>query len=128
LHIVKNIIVKELHSEINPINEYMRHTLKAFIRFVDSTIATSDEKKMRTGQDIGDVIEEVIIKTKNNKEHKIILRDSSQIQVFNLETYEKEVARHVMAEYIDENNIEINHSVLNTRMIGRKLLDYLRNK
>ena len=82
--------------------------------------------KMRTGEDIGDIVEEVDIQTKDGKRHRIIRRDSTQIQVFNVETGEKEAARHVMADYIDEKGMDIPHAHLNTRMIGKKLLDKLR--
>jgi hypothetical protein len=119
LHIIKDILKKELYSEINPINEYMRHTLKAFVQYVKSVVSPQDERrKMRTSQDIGDIVEEMEITTTDNKRHRIVRRDSTQIQVFDCETDEKEVARHVMSQYIDENNLNIDHPKLNTRMIG----------
>ena len=104
----------------------MRHTLKAFVKYVNSITLIPDGRiKMRTGEDIGNIVEEAEIKTMDNIYHRIIRRDSAQIQVFNINTNEKEVARHIMANYIDENNIDIPHAKLNTRMIGKKLLEYL---
>ena len=127
LGLIKAILKQELISEINPINEYMKHTLKAFVRHVSSvTSVYKGRTNMRTGEDIGDIVEEVDIQTKDGKRHRIIRRDSTQIQVFNVETGEKEVARHVMADYIDEEGMDIPHARLNTRMIGKKLLDKLR--
>lgn len=127
LSLIKDILRKELASEINPINEYMRHTLKAFVNHV--SLATIPRgSKMRKGEDIGDIVEEVEITMHNNKSHRIIRRDSTQIQVFDLDTNEKEIARHIMAQYIDENKIDIPHAKLNTRMIGKKLLEFLRKQ
>lgn len=126
LGIIKSILSKELNAEINPINEYMRHTLKAFVKYVDSvTSVRNGERKMRTGQDIGDIVDDIIISTKDEIEYRIIRRDSTQIQVYNVETGEKETARYIMAQYIDEKGLDIEHERYNTRTIGKKLLDIL---
>ena len=125
LGLIRNILIQESVSDINPINDYMKHTLKAFVRHVKSVTSISDRKKMRTGEDIGDIVQEKIIHTKDGNNYKIIQRDSTQIQVYNLLDNEKEIARHIMSKYIDENNININHRKQNTRSIGKKLLEYL---
>ena len=126
LGIIQSILTKELNAEINPINEYMRHTLKAFVQHVNSvTLINGGERKMRTGQDIGDIVDDVRITTMDGIEYQVIRRDSSQIQVFNFETGEKENARGIMSQYIDENKMNVEHKRLNTRMIGKKLLDIL---
>lgn len=125
LHIIKNILDLEVKCEINPINEYMRHTLKGFVNFISEKTTKSVSKKMRTGQDIGDIVDEVEITMNNGKAYIVIRRDSTQIQVFDKETEEKQIARHIMSEYIDENSIDIPHNRLNTRSIGKKLLEYL---
>ncbi len=119
--ILKELLEQEATGEINPINEYMRHTLKAFIRHCSLT--TEPTKTMRTGEDIGEIVEEATIET-NNGQYKVIRRDSTQIQVFNLETGDKEVARHILAQYIDENNIDIKHKQYNTRTIGKKFFEW----
>lgn len=117
--ILQELLELEVAGEINPINEYMRHTLKAFIRHSSLTTEPSSTKTMRTGEDIGEIIEEAIIETSSGR-YRVIRRDSTQIQVFDLETGDKEIARHVLAQYIDENNIDINHKQYNTRTIGKK--------
>jgi hypothetical protein len=129
ISMLKGILNLEMNGEINPINEYMRHTLKAFIKhssFV--TQSNSHGKRISPNEDIGDVIEQIEITMKNGNQYSIIRRDSTQIQVFNIESGEKEIARRIMASYIDENHIGINHSGLNTRTIGKKLLEWHKGK
>lgn len=121
--ILQELLGLEVAGEINPINEYMRHTLKAFIRHSSLTTEPSIQKTMRTGEDIGEILEETEITTKNG-EYRVVRRDSTQIQVFNIETGDKEVARHILAEYIDENNIGIQHEKYNTRTIGKKFFEW----
>jgi len=128
LGLIRELLIKESQSDINPINEYMKHTLKAFVQHVKGATNISDRKKMRTGEDIGDIIQEYTIATNDGKKHKIIQRDSTQIQVYDLDSNDKEIARRIMAQYIDENKIDIDHRKFNTRMIGKKLLDYLANQ
>jgi hypothetical protein len=117
--ILKDLLRLEVSGEINPINEYMRHTLKAFIRHSSLTTEPISNRTMRTGEDIGEIIDEVIINTKSGQ-YRVIRRDSTQIPLFNIETGDKEVARHILAQYIDENKIGIKHEQYNTRTIGKK--------
>lgn len=124
LSIIIDILKLEMQGAINPINEYMRHTLKAFIRHSSSIIESSNRKTMRTGEDIGEIIDEANIETSDGNTYRIVRRDSSQIQVFNLETGDKEVARYILARYIDENKINIKHKEYNTRTIGRKFFEW----
>lgn len=121
--ILQELLELEVAGEINPINEYMRHTLKAFIRHSSLTTEPATQKTIRTGEDIGEILEETEIKTKSG-EYRVVRRDSTQIQVFNIETGDKEVARHILAQYIDENNIDIQHEKYNTRTIGKKFFEW----
>jgi hypothetical protein len=121
--ILQELLGLEVAGKINPINEYMRHTLKAFIRHSSLTTEPSTQRTMRTGEDIGEILEETEIKTTNG-EYRVIKRDSTQIQVFNIETGDKEIARHILAEYIDENNMDIPHKKYNTRTIGKKFFEW----
>jgi len=120
--VLQNVLGLEVSGKINPINEYMRHTLKAFIQH-SLTTEKSYTKTTRAGEDIGDEIDNATIKTKSG-EYEVIRRNSHQIQVFDLETGNKEIARRVLAQYIDENSLGIKHEELNTRMIGRKFFEW----
>lgn len=128
LAMVRDILNMEAQGEINPINEYMRHTLKAFVRHSSLAVQPKGLKTMRTGEDIGEIIEETSIKLKDGSSYRVVLRDSTQIQVFNLETGDKEVARHILAKFIDENKLKIPHRELNTRSIGKQFFKWSVNK
>ncbi len=122
--VLRKILNLEIQGVINPINEYMRHTLKAFIQHASSITEAKNRKTMRTGEDIGEITDEATIITKDGNIYRIIRRDSKQIQVYNQDSGDKEVARHILAKYIDENNIAIEHKKYNTRMIGKKFFTW----
>lgn len=121
---VRDVLNMEAQGKINPINEYMRHTLKAFIRHSSAIVQSKGVRTMRTGEDIGEIIEEATINLKDGTSYRVVRRDSTQIQVFNSETGDKEVARRVLAKFIDENKLKIPHSELNTRSIGKQFFDW----
>ena len=128
LAMVRDILNMEAKGEINPINEYMRHTLKAFVRHSSLVVQSKGLKTMRRGEDIGEIIEEANIKLKGGSSYQVVLRDSTQIQVFNLETGDKEVARYILSKFIDENKLQIPHRELNTRSIGKQFFKWYSNK
>lgn len=121
--IIREILSLEASGQINPINEYIRHTLKAFARHSLLTTEQAKGKPMRTGEDLGEIVDETEIKTKSGS-YRVVRRDSSQIQVINLETGDKEVAKHVLAQFIDENGLKISHQEYNTRTIGKKFFEW----
>ena len=125
---VREVLNFETNGKINPINEYMRHTLKAFIKHSSAVTQAKTAKTMRTGEDIGEIIEEEEISLQNGEKYLVVRRDSTQIQVYNFETGEKQVARQVLSKFIDEHGINIPHEQLNTRSIGRKFFEWLKLK
>ncbi len=122
LEIIKEILELEAVGAINPINEYMRHTLKAFIGHFAQI--THVNKRIKTGEDIGEIVDSYDITFKNIK-YRIIRRDSNQIQIYNTSNQEKVIARKLMIEYIEKHRINITYADQNTRTIGRYLLEYL---
>jgi len=117
---VRDILKMEAQGEINPINEYMRHTLKAFVRHITDAIQPVNSRKLRTGEDIGEIIEEAVITLQGGISYRIVRRDSSQIQAYNAETDEKVPARTILIQFIEENNLDIQHNPKdNTRFIGK---------
>ena len=114
----------KMSGDINPINEYMRHTIKSFIRHSKMTTEPTIRKSIRVGENIGEVIKEAAISTSSGN-YKVVLRDSSQIQVFNQDSGDKEIARKILAQYIDEKALLIDHPNLNTRSIGRKFFELI---
>lgn len=120
LSILRSIMGREMLGEINPINEYMRHTLKAFIRYASLLTEFGMASSARAGGDIGEVIDEDFITLKNGRSYRVVMRDSTQIQVFDTETGDKKAARNILAEFINENGLPIQHDKLNTRGIGKQ--------
>jgi len=120
---LKNILVKEVNVEINPINEYMRHTLKSFIRHSDTIEQKNKKGNMRSG-DLGEIIDEVDIKI-NSIAYTILKRDSGQIQIINRETENKEAARPKLLKFVEENNIKLSGALSqNTRSIGKRCIEW----
>jgi hypothetical protein len=124
LPILRDIMSREMVGAINPINEYMRHTIKAFIRH-GSALTAGPSKTMRTGEDIGDIKEEQEITLSNGRIFRVVMRDSTQVQVFDVATGDKQIARRVLAMYIDENGLPIPHQQLATRQIGKQFFDFM---
>jgi hypothetical protein len=126
--ILRGLLQSELLAEIPPINEYMRHTLKAFIQHLVTYSLSSKSKKNRT-EDTTDIVETRIVEFVNGNQYEINRRSSSQIQVFRLppdgsdEDKEQVPAKRVMLDYIEEKALDVGYkSGANTRSIGRHLL------
>jgi hypothetical protein len=121
---LREILCMESVGKINPINEYMRHTLKAFIKHASSVVQPMSNIRNRMGGDIGEIIDEASISLNDGSQYRVVRRDSAQIQVFNSETGEKEIAFNILARFIDEKGLQIPHSQLNTRTIGRRFFEW----
>lgn len=124
LPMLRQILMHESIGEITPINEYMRHTIKAFIRHAAVVTQPNLMRVMRTGEDIGEITDEATIAMRDGRSYRVVRRDSTQIQVFNEETGDKEIARRVLSEFIDENRLKIPHRQLNTRGIGKHFFEW----
>ena len=124
---LRHIMARERVGEINPINEHMRHTLKAFIKYVSSITQPVGSNRTRMMGDIGEVTDELEITLNDGSSYSVVLRDSSQVQVFDCVTGEKQEAKRVMVQYIDEHGLAIPHHQLNTRGIGRQFFTLLGN-
>lgn len=127
LAILRHILAQETVGGINPINEYMRHTLKAFIRHAAS-ITAEPARTMRTGEDIGEVKEEFDIVLRDGTMYRVVMRESGQVQVFDRVTGDKLVARRILARYIDENALPVPHQRLATRGIGKQFFEVMRQR
>ena len=121
---IREVLRKEALGEINPINEYMRHTLKAFIKHITAVVAPPGNRARRVGEDLGEIIAEASIELHDGKSYRVVRRDSSQIQVYNSDTGDKVVARHILQKFIDENNLQIPYNSLNTRGIGQQFFNW----
>lgn len=119
--IIQSMLELEAKADISPINEYTRHTIKAFIYFIHQTLSPSLAN--RVGMDIGDIKQQEIIKI-DNEDYLLILRDSGQIQLFNNQD-EQIIARPLLRKYIRE-NLKIHDDISrNTRYYGKQIIDYI---
>lgn len=127
LNTLASILDKESTGEINPINEYLRHTIKAFVSHVTTRLLKERTSNRASGEDIGQIIDEVSYTTKRGITYRIILRSSTQIQVYRED--EKVVAKQVLREIIKENPpFDIPIKNINTRTMGRKVIQALKNQ
>ena len=126
VNIIKEILQKEIVGDLTPINEYMKHTLKAFILHISSIVDTDTGNRYRYGEDIGNVVKEVPVTLCDGNNYKIILRDSSQIQVFS--ENEKVVAKQILRKIIKEQRLNVPLSGINTRKMGAKVIEALATK
>jgi hypothetical protein len=120
--LIRQILQQEHEASISPINEYMRHTLKAFAYYIQQAINTSIGKN-RVGVDLGEVKQKKKIGI-DDENYTIVLRDSGQIQLFD-SSGDKVVARPRLIEFLKEKNISVDEAKENTRTLGKKVFDYL---
>lgn len=124
VNLIQNILKLEQEAKISPINDYMRHTLKAFTYYIIKTIDISSGKN-RVGEDIGEIKKKKEIQIKKQT-YTIILRDSGQIQLFNQDG-DKIQARPLLKKFLLEHGIQEKNNCLTTRCFGKQIFDYLEN-
>lgn len=122
--LIQNILNLEQEAKISPINEYMRHTLKAFTHYIIKTINISSGRN-RVGVDIGELrsSKEIVIKS---KAYTITLRDSGQIQLLNQDG-DKVIARPLLRDFLKEHSIKAAYGdAATTRTLGKQIFDYFK--
>jgi hypothetical protein len=126
LNTLVNVLEKEAIGEINPINECLRHTIKAFVSHIRARLLTQEINNRASGEDIGQIIEEIFHTTKDGTTYRIVLRNSTQIQVYHKD--EKLVAKQVLRKIIEDSSLNIPTKGINTRTMGKKVIQSLKNK
>ena len=121
--LIQNILKLEQEAKISPINEYMRHTLKAFTCFIVKTIDISSGKN-RVGEDIGEIKNTAEIEIEKQS-YVLVLRDSTQIQLFDVNG-DKIPARSLLRKYLADINIAEKYGEgTNTRQLGKQIFEHL---
>ena len=123
--LIKGILRSEQECEINPISDYLRHTLKAFARhiIVEQTQFTNPRKVMaETGE-----IDEVVFVDLSDGRYRIERYKSSMIRLFNMDVDEYVVARPILKRIIEEKGLRISFRTENdrektTREFGRDII------
>ena len=121
--LIQKILKQEQEALISPINEYMRHTLKAFAHYIIETININDGKN-RVGIDIGQLKREETIKI-DQENYTITLRDSEQIQLFD-KNGDKVIAKPLLKKFLEDNKISIGDKET-TRTLGKKIFKHIDN-
>lgn len=103
--LIRLILEKEARGEIEPISEYVRHTLKAFIRHIlDSQKTTA--KRSRNPAEPGSLRQEVTV-TSGGTKYLIQQYDSGTIIVYNADLQEKEIAKPVLRQINQELGLDV---------------------
>lgn len=129
--IITDLLKDESNAEINPINEYIRHTLKAFVRHIIETTTESISRKLGTKDNIEENIKESMEISIENKNYIIEMYESGMIRVFNLKKQEYETAKPLLRKIIEEKklNVNLNSSTgnyKNTRQLGKDVISELK--
>ncbi|MGP3779388.1 PD-(D/E)XK nuclease family protein [Halanaerobium saccharolyticum] len=129
--LLKSLLKSEANFEIDPISDYVRNTLKAFIRHIIETNIkfTSPE---RVADDLGDIKESVTVELRDGK-YRIEKYESSSIKVYNLNEQEYEVAKPLLRKVIRDKDLDVSlyfdsGNKRNTRSLGRKVIKALKVK
>lgn len=81
--LLQEILIKEANYEIDPLNEYTKHTIKAFIQFINNDFKSIKEEKSerKSNQDLHNSTESLF------NEYKDILDEESRRLVIKFEDY-----------------------------------------
>jgi hypothetical protein len=121
---IRNLLADEVTGGINPINEYMRHTLKAFVRHAAAVTQRNPAKMIRNMEESGDIHSEISIGSAEGQRYTVLLRTSGQVQVFNESTGEKEVARRILTKLSDEYGLDLPYDRYATRRLGEAFFSF----
>jgi len=131
VYLLKTLLKNEADFKIDPISDYVRNTLKAFIRHIIETNIKFTSPKV-ISDDLGDIKNVVNVDLKSGN-YRIEEYESSSIKVYNVETQEYEVAKPILRDVIEEKNLKIDlyydsGNKKNTRTLGKDVIQSLKNK
>jgi hypothetical protein len=126
--IIRDILHREDQAEIAPVSDYMRHTLKAFIRHIIETMQLLEKG---AEFDVGGLKEDVTVSISTGQ-YRLELYESSSVRTFNLSTSAYEDSTLALLKCINQElglGISLNTSggtPKNTRILGRQIIDQLK--
>ncbi|MDA3912351.1 MAG: PD-(D/E)XK nuclease family protein [Bacteroidales bacterium] len=130
--LLKRLLKSDSEAEIQPITEYLRHTLKAFIIHITENIINSQANKRNTGNP-GEITESVLVKLSNGQ-YRIELYESSTVRIYNLDSQEYEVTKPILRKINEEKELGISlqtpngKDLKNTRTLGKQVIKELINQ
>ena len=124
--LLQSILEQELRGEINPINDYTRHTIKAFMKRMRDLFSSKPRAtQYRRNEDIGTIRTRSVYQL-NGSEVEIIRRSSTQIQI--TIDGEKAPAMDTLRRINDAENFGIDPTGMNTRRFGKAVLDAMQEE
>jgi antitoxin component of RelBE/YafQ-DinJ toxin-antitoxin module len=131
VYLIKSLLKNEANFKIDPISDYVRNTLKAFIRHIIETNIKFTSPEI-ISDDLGDIKNVVNIELKSGK-YRVEEYESSSIKIYNVETQEYEVAKPILRDIIEEKNLKIDlyydsGNKKNTRTLGKDVIQSLKKK
>lgn len=126
--LLRDLLRQESEAAIAPFADYLRHTLKAFIRHVEEGPAGSAGRvpSPRGSAELGDVVQVVTVQL-GDVLYQIERYESTSIRVLNTSSQEYEVAKPVLRRIIEEKALAISFQFptgrsKNTRTLGREVI------
>lgn len=123
--LLRDLLKDEAEAKISPINEYVRHTIKAFILHISDTL--NPKLKFKRYQPDGDILQDTIV-TVDGEFYTIIRYNTDKISVFKQSTSEEEENTKASLRFFNEKlnlNVDLyekNNNLKNTRRLGRDIL------
>ncbi|MDD5239888.1 MAG: PD-(D/E)XK nuclease family protein [Candidatus Nanoarchaeia archaeon] len=122
--LLMGLLQDEADVKINPLTEYLRHTLKAFIYHVKEEF--TPDLTMKKPKNLGDVIDDVEVKI-NVGTYWIVRFEHGTVKVFDMNTAEEQVAKPILREINKEKELKINlfrenGNEINTRELGKQII------
>lgn len=126
--LLRHLLHQETEAEISPIADYLRHTIKAFIRHIQESPAGTIGRinEGRGSPELGDIVQVVTVQF-GEVLYQIERYESSTVRVLNTTTQEYETAKPILRRANDEKALGINifranGRSKNTRTLGREVL------
>ena len=126
--LLRLLLVAEAEAQISPLAEYLRHTLKAFIRHILESPAGSFGR-LRETISPGEVVQVTAVKL-GTTIYQIERHESTAIRILNLTSREYEVAKPILRQINEEKKLGVNllaknGKAKNTRVLGRDVINAL---
>jgi len=126
--LIKELLRQEDQANISPVSDYLRHTLKAFVRHILESPAGNTTKVVdpRKTPEAGDIIQVLVINV-GGITYQLERYESSTVRVLNTETQEYEVVKPILRKINDEKGLKVplkqpSERNKNTRTLGRDIM------
>ncbi|MFZ6673665.1 PD-(D/E)XK nuclease family protein [Undibacterium sp. Xuan67W] len=130
--LVRDLLRREAAAEIEPVSEYTRHTLKAFVQFLNGMLASASPERAGVDPEDSEIVDEQLV-TIGSDQFQLIRYENSTIKVYDQVTKQEVSAKPVLRDIntalslgIDLCNSRGNNR--NTLQLGRAIMDKLRER